>query len=239
MKYIYIVFLCVALSAKCIGQKLSIDSNELKYLANRLMDESTTLGVFEIPDIETPFRTMQGGYLPELDEAYLQVAIDKNILKLNTLSTIKGTCDSMIFMRMPVPEAEGVDEMLFYSFPGTTWLLLLQPCIITSASGTIAQGWLKTLPKAFVDYKFVNEKSAFDLFAASHGAYSMSWNKEYSKPTQLLSANQAFISDLTKICAWINKWMKKEGAERDAALQTMTLELVSQEGKVVAQYIGK
>src|SRR5947209_2419643 len=141
------VFFIILLTGALLSSYMplqNIPTEDLKYLALKLKDPNSVIGVFYLPDAKDPLRKVKAtGDYPESDSNYIRLAVDMNILKLNSRQLIKGEADSLIFLSVPFGGMMEETAMTFYSFPGTERLMILNKGFINNGSRDEAAGWLK------------------------------------------------------------------------------------------------
>lgn len=223
------VFLFASLNAR--SQSGGTASPELvQFIAGQLLDSTVSIGVFEVPGAESMPRTLSSGVMPELEDGYLEETISKGVLKLNVTAPVRGSFDSLIFIRQPMLTTDEEEPSQFWSYSGTRWLLFLQSCY--DEMGRPRSDWVIRANKPRVK-KYINPVTAYDITDFAKGALCLWWNPEFDKLEYVNLYDESLAGDLKSIVD------NKEKLHDPVAAATFIAKLQTATGKQVAEEMSR
>jgi hypothetical protein len=214
--------------------KTPIDSNMVAYFAEQMLDPNVMIGAFEDPDFRQRPWHLKSGVLPQYDDNYLEVNILYSLIKLNTLSTIKGSFDSIVFIEQPFPNIDEEKPLQFYSYPGCKWILCMKSCYTPQGQ---PNKWLKKV-KSLPNVKFLNKETAFYIADEFQGNINLVWNTGYEPGPSFQYASEALIRDLQLLQKTIST-LPADHASASYKLAISKLDEIPQDeyGKAIARVL--
>jgi len=218
---------------------INMTQSDLKYIAAKLQDPECVIGVFKVPDIRDEWHKIKAtGDYPENDPSYMEFYKEKRFLKMNVVKLLKGDADSVVFTNINLGGISEEESLSFYTFPGVTWLLVLNKGLINNGGNAEPAGWLKDV-KDIQKYKWLNPQTAF-VADGYKGNYYIVWNKKYDIPVGLTETNMAFAEDIGNIYKAIQNFNKDTSKDDfNATLNLARDKMKTESGKTLCNMLIK
>ncbi|MCX6351378.1 MAG: hypothetical protein NTX03_05920 [Bacteroidetes bacterium] len=213
------------------------DEAEFTAIAKMILDSSLSYGLFESPLPLDRLRSLKSGVVPEMEDGYLEVAINNSLIKMNTLTVFRGEFDSLVYTKMPAFDMDAEETIQFMPYPGTTWLMFFRSPY--NQSGNTNKAWIANLPREKTA-KYLNPKTVFITASNYHGNVCIKWNKEYGADDVIPVAANVFEADLKLKSKTISTLpLDKKSPEYTTKINTMVSAMKDVYGKGVANSLRK
>ncbi len=187
----------------------NMDSAEAGILAKILLDSTVSIGIFEAPGMRTLPRKLRNGLLPELENNYLEAVLGNALIKLNTVSVLRGNFDSMIYLQTPTLNSDGDEPMQFLPYPDTRWLLFLKSPY--NVNGKPTEKWVSSLEKAKAQ-NYLNPNTVYEVADEFHNNLIIKWDNEYSTPYNAFMFSETAYQELKALVSQLNTFRQSNSA---------------------------